>query len=178
MSKLKNVQILTTSAMLTALAIVLGFFKVPVSNIIEIRFAFLPIALAGQLFGPFVAGIIGILSDVGGYLVKPTGAFFPGFTLSSMLSGILYGLVLRGKKITIWRAFFSKLLNTVFISFLLNPLWLSILYGNGFWAIVSARLVSECILLPVNTAMIYLLLKTLETFHLQKNIGIPSGKKA
>lgn len=176
MSRLKNVQTLTISAMLTALAIVLGFFKIPISNLIEIHFSFLPLALVGQLFGPVVSGIVGILSDLGSYVVKPTGPFFPGFTISTMVSGLIYGFVLKGKKITVWRAFLSKFLNTIFVSFLLNPLWLSILYGNGFWAIVAARLPGELVMLPINTAMIYLFLKALEAVRLQQRFGLFAGK--
>ena len=75
MQKLKNVRVLTVSAFLVAIATVLGFFKVPITELIEIRFQYLPIAVGGAMFGPAVGGVIGMLADVLGYLVKPTGAF-------------------------------------------------------------------------------------------------------
>ena len=71
MDKMRNTRILTASAMLLAIAVILGFFKIPVNQFMELRFAFLPIACTGMLFGPFVGGVVGALSDILGYLVKP-----------------------------------------------------------------------------------------------------------
>ena len=99
MDKMRNSRILTASAMLLAIAVILGFFKIPVNQFMELRFAFLPIACTGMLFGPFVGGVVGALSDILGYLVKPTGPYFPGFTVTQILSGVMYGLVLYKKEI-------------------------------------------------------------------------------
>ena len=46
MKKLMNTKTLTVAAMLTAVGIVLGFFKLPINQLIEIRFGSIPIALA------------------------------------------------------------------------------------------------------------------------------------
>ena len=91
---LRDIRVLTSAGLLSAIAIVLGFFKIPLTQIIEIRFMVLPVAAAGWLFGPVVGGLVGIVADVGGYLIKPTGPFFPGFTITSMLSGVIFGCVL------------------------------------------------------------------------------------
>ena len=55
MAKLNDVRVLTVSAMMLALSTILGFLKAPVTELIELRFAFLPIACTGMLFGPAVA---------------------------------------------------------------------------------------------------------------------------
>ena len=94
MRKLMNTKTLTAAAMLSALGIVLGFFKIPINQLIEIRFGALPVEMAGQLFGPAVAGVVGGIVDIGGYLVKPTGPFFPGFTFSSIVGGIIFAISL------------------------------------------------------------------------------------
>ena len=68
---------ITNAAILSAIAIILGFFKIPVTQLIEIRFAMLPIAVAGCLFGPVVGGVVGMVSDIGGYILSsPPGPFF------------------------------------------------------------------------------------------------------
>ncbi|SFL30655.1 ECF transporter S component, folate family [Lachnospiraceae bacterium KH1T2] len=157
MSKLRNTKTITTAGMLVAIGIVLGFFKVPINNLIEIRFGNLPIAAAGTLMGPVPAAIVGALTDIGGFLVKPTGAFFPGFTLSGIITGIIFGLLLKtddSSNLSIVRIFIAQLIVTVFVNVLLNGYWLSLLYGKGYAAILIARIPKELIMLPINTLLI------------------------
>lgn len=161
MSKLKDLRVLTTAAMLAAIAVVLGFFKIPISNLIELRFQSFPIAISGALFGPVIGAIVGIISDVGGYFAKPTGAFFPGFTLSSAITGIIFGLIIKIKasnKELIVRTFIAMLLNTIITGLLLNTLWLSMLYGNPFSVVFLVRIPKELIMLPINTVILYIIL--------------------
>ena len=155
MEKIKDVRVLTVSAFLVAIATVLGFFKLPLTQLIEIRFQFIPIALGGAMFGPAVGGVIGALADILGYLVKPTGAYFPGFTISSIVVGVIYGFFFYRKKLTVSRTILAELTVTVVRSIFLNTINLSILYGQGFWAILSARLLKTLIMFPVNTAILY-----------------------
>lgn len=89
----KNVK-QAVSGMLLALAAILSLLKIPISESLEIRFGSIPIALAGALYGPGYAACVGALSDIVGYWVKPTGHYFPGFTLSGAVSGVIFGLFL------------------------------------------------------------------------------------
>ncbi|MCR5396116.1 MAG: folate family ECF transporter S component [Lachnospiraceae bacterium] len=161
MQKLKNVRVLTVSAFLVAIATVLGFFKVPITELIEIRFQYLPIAVGGALFGPAVGGVIGMLADVLGYLVKPTGAFFPGFTISSILSGIIYGLFFFKKRITVPRIIAAELTETILCSLVINSINLSILYGNAFSVVVATRLLKVLIMFPIDTIILTVVLKAI-----------------
>ncbi len=94
---LRNTLVLTTSAMLVALGMIFGYFKIPISNIVEIRLGTIPVAIGGMLFGPVIGGVIGGAIDIVGYIAKPTGAFFPGFTISAIASGIIFGICLYKK---------------------------------------------------------------------------------
>lgn len=161
MQKLKNVRVLTVSAFLVAIATVLGFFKVPITELIEIRFQYLPIAVGGAMFGPAVGGVIGMLADVLGYLVKPTGAFFPGFTISSILSGIIYGLFFYKKRITVPRIIAAELTETILCSLVINSINLSILYGNAFSVVVATRLLKVLIMFPIDTIILTVVLKAI-----------------
>ncbi len=166
----EKTQVITTAGLLTAIAIVLGFFKIPITNILEIRFAFLPVAVSGILCGPWAAVCVGALSDIGGYMIRPTGPFFPGFTISSAISGLIFGLLLhsrssaplRGTRETIGRIIAAQILNTLVTGIFLNSLWLSILYDNAFTIVLAARILKEIILIPINTVMLALLLKPLK----------------
>lgn len=161
MSKNSKTQVIAVSGLLIAIAAVLGFFKVPVSSILEIRFQTIPMAIGGALFGPLTGGIIGAASDVICYLVKPTGPFFPGFTISYFLTGVIFGLLLRGRKPTLVRIIIAESLCAVLIGILLNSVWLSVLYGNGFVAVLTARVVKELVMIPIHSAILFAVLKAL-----------------
>lgn len=148
--------------MLLALKMVLSMFTINVSSLLKISFAYLPIAVAGLLFGPVVGGVVGAVGDVVGYFVQPTGPYFPGFTLNAFLSGFLYGLVLYRKPVGLMRTFTAKVLVTLLVSLLLNPFWLSVLYGKAFLVVVSTRIVTNLAMLPIDTAILFTLLKIME----------------
>ncbi len=160
MRNLRNTKTLTIAAMLSALGIVLGFFKIPINQLIEIRFGTLPIEMAGMLFGPGVAGVVGAITDVGGYLVKPTGPFFPGFTFSSIVGGIIFGLMLHNKKITFLRVLATQVVYTLIVGVILNSYWLDTLYfQNGYWATIVARLPKEIVMIPIMAVIFYSIVK-------------------
>lgn len=177
MSKLKNTKTLTTCAMLLALAVVLGFLRIPVTNIIEIRFGSLPIAIAGSLFGPGIASVVATLADLLAYLVKPTGPFFPGFTISAIVTAVIFGLVLRRKNhdVTIGQIILAEALHTLVVGLLINSYNLFLLYGNpadtglsGYLAVLSSRVIKELVMLPVNIVLLTMVLKPVH--YIEKHV--------
>ena len=42
------------------------------------------------------------VGDLLGMMIFPTGAYFPGFTLTAFITGLIFGLFLHGKEIT-WK---------------------------------------------------------------------------
>lgn len=166
-----GVLVLAGCGMLLALEVILGMFTLNASPFLKISFSFLPVAAAGLLFGPAAGGLVGALGDIAGCLIHPTGPYFPGFTVNAFLAGFLYGIFLYGKHVTLLRVFLAKTSATVLTSLLLTPLWLSVLYSKAFFAVLSARVAAEMILLPINILMMYLLLKAVEKeplFHFKK----------
>lgn len=167
MKKLKDTKTLTIAAMLTAIGIVLGYFKFPINQFIEIRFAFVPLFLAGMMLGPGIAGVMGILVDLGGFFFYPTGPFYPGFTVSSMLTGVMFGLFLYKKKPTLQRTIVTMVVYTVTIGIFLNSIWLNQLYFKmGYINTIIYRLPKELIMLVVNTALIFTLIKAFDRVNL------------
>ena len=159
MSKLKNVKVLTGAAMLLAIAVILSFFKISLTEVMEIRFSNIPVAVAGMLFGPGVGGVVGALSDILGYVVRPTGPYIPGFTLSAALSGVIFGLLLGKEKISVPRIVLACVIYQVFDSLLLGALWLHILYGAPYWTLVVTRLPKELVTLAFHIVVLTLLVR-------------------
>lgn len=166
---------ITYTALLIALQVVLGsLVQVQLGNWKQFNFGFLAIAAAGILMGPVPAMIVGALGDVVGTLLFPTGAYFPGFTLSNLIVGALYGLILRrGQRDALSDGGISVnqelLVRAVVASFsaalvylLLNSLWLSILYGSRTYAMwLSARAATNLVEIPLCSALLLLLQKAL-----------------
>lgn len=171
MNELKNVTAISVAGMLVAIGVVLSFVKIVLSPVLEISFSFLPLAAGGLLYGPVVGGVMGILTDVLGYFVRPNGPFFPGFTLNALISGVLYGLFLYKKPVTWTRVIIVSALIAVFINLGLTSLWLSMMYGKAFIVLVSARIIKNIVMFPINTALLMVLLKFIEGFRVRGHAG-------
>ena len=76
-AELRRTRVIAMAGMLVAISVLLSTFNIMLSQVLRISFAFLPIAAGGMLFGPVVGALMGALGDVLGYLVHPSGPFFP-----------------------------------------------------------------------------------------------------
>ena len=85
--ELKHAKTVTVCAMMGAVAVVLGSMSIEVGDFIRIGFSGIPNELVHFLFGPVTGCIFAGAMDIIKYLIKPTGPFFPGFTLVAMTAG-------------------------------------------------------------------------------------------
>lgn len=89
-TKLKS---LVTAAFLVAVHTVLALFvSIQVTDSLRISVSFAANLVIGALFGPVMGFVCGGLGDIIQFIIKPTGAFNPGLTLSAALAGMIYGL--------------------------------------------------------------------------------------
>ena len=161
LSEVRRVKSIAGTAMLAALNLVLNQFTIMVSQMLEIGFAFLTAACAAYLYGPWLAGLAGIVTDTIGYLFRPNGPYFPFFAINEFLLGFIYGCWFYKKPVTLLRTFLACLTVVLVINLCLSPIWLNMMYGNA--AIISGiRLIKNMIKLPVDTLLLYTILKTLE----------------
>ncbi len=169
LAELRRPRSLALGAMCIALHIVLNQFTIPVSNVLEIGFDFLALSAAGYLCGPWMAGLAGAAADVLGYLLRPNGAYFPGFTLSAVLMGILYGLWYYKKPVTLWRCAAAHLSAVAVFNFFLTPLWLHIMYGQAFVLLSGMRLLKNLLQFPFSVALSLLVLRVCARFDQSQN---------
>lgn len=157
---LKKIRVLCCLSMLIALGIVLDFTSgIYITPEIKITFSFLAIAVSGALLGAVPAMICGALIDLIMYVIKPAGAFFPGYTLSAVLTGLIFGVFLykaEGKKIFVL-APVSKLCVNVFVNILLNTCWLKIFTGKAYMVLMSARIVKNVAIWPIESIILILI---------------------
>lgn len=152
-----STQHLVLMGLLVACEIVLSRFLSFSAWNLKIGFAFLPVVLAAVLIGPLAGGIVAALGDFIGAILFPIGAYFPGFTLTAFLTGFIFGLFLS-KEQTMPRIIGAVAINQLILSFLLNSLWISILYGAPFIPLLGTRIVQVAVLAPVQVVVIKLIL--------------------
>ncbi|MDL2215896.1 folate family ECF transporter S component [Ruminococcaceae bacterium OttesenSCG-928-N02] len=158
---LRSVRWLTTAALLTAARIALGSLFIPVGEASRIYISFFATALCAILCGPWLSGISGFTADILGYLLFPSGAFFPGYTLTAILSGMLYALFFYRRPITLLRVFLAKASVNLFINVLLGSVWSAMMFGKAYYYYFAKNLIKNALMCPLETLLLFLFLKAI-----------------
>lgn len=148
---------------LVAVDIVLSRFCSIQTPIVKIGLTFVPIVIAGAMIGPIAGGLVGGVGDLIGALLFPIGTYFPGFTLTAFITGLVYGLFLK-KDRSMKNVLFAVGIDQVACSLLLNTLWISILYGSNYWAMFVSRILQTVILIVVQIILIPIILKLIDKY--------------
>ena len=153
---LKKTRTITTAGILLAIQMVLSSYgTIEVTDSLKISLAHLALAPTAVFFGPVVAGMQGALSDILGFLLKPTGPYFPGFTITAMLLGVIYGMSLYKTKHTLPRVIITRVVVMLFVNILLNTVFLTMLYGPSRLATLPVRVVKNFVQLPFDCILLY-----------------------
>ena len=165
---LGDLRCICTTALLIALYVALYAVQIPLSPQLRITFTFIPLAICGWLFGCVPATLAGFLCDILSFLSHPTGPYYIGFTITSILSGFVYGLFLYGKKggPLIWSVILSKAIVTLFLNIALNSYWISIYYGSALFSI--PRITKNVIMLPIEIILLIGVIEALVHAGVQK----------
>lgn len=160
--QLKEAKTVTVCAMLGAIAIVLGSLSIELGPSIRIGFSGIPNELVHYLFGPSVGSLFAGALDILKYMIKPVGGFFPGFTLTAMLAGVIYGSFYYRKPLSLGRVFAAHLAVSLICNVLLNTMCLSILYGKAFMVLLPPRVIKNLIMWPIDSLIFFNIAKLLE----------------
>ena len=157
--ELKSIRCLTVTALLIGVSVALKFVMIMPSETLKISFAFVGLA-----------AIAGVVTDVIGFLVKPTGAFSPIFTLVEVAGAVIYGIFLYGLNpvkldfssrsaffgglktngFQVFRIFMAKFCVNLFCNVFLNTIAMVIMgyfAPEVFWVKITTRIVKNLILL-------------------------------
>ena len=153
----KTTQGVALSAMFVAISCVLSFFKFGITPNVNVTLFFLPIAVAAQLLRPLPAVAVGGIADLLGCLIRPTGPYFPGFTINAMITGLIYGIFFYSKRPKLWEVIVARLIVMVAVDLILTPIWLHILYSTPLvWAFWVERLIKCAIVCPIEIVCIFI----------------------
>ena len=146
MKKLDLKAMVTCAALIAAAIVLSRFLSINAWNL-KIGFTFVPVFIAAYLYGPIGGAVVGGIADFIGAILFPIGAYFPGFTLTCVITGAVYGLLLH-KKQTPLR------IVQLGCGLLVNTYWISVLYGSPFTTLLVTRSVQCLIMIPVEFIVI------------------------
>ena len=142
-----SIKTLVVLSLLTAMEIVLSRFLSVNTPTLKIGFGFVPIVVCAVLYGWAAAGATAALADFLGAVVFPIGPYFPGFTLTAALTGVVLGIFMHTKSPRFWRNMLpAAAINCFALSFGLNSVWLHMLYKTDYIALFTARSVQAALL--------------------------------
>lgn len=156
------------NAVLLALLVVLSRFLSIKTPLMKISFAFVPTMLCATWLGWKWTVLLNLLGDLIGATLFPTGPFFIGYTISTVIAGFIYGALLYQKtshsltqKQLIMRAIIATILVAIIVNMGLNTLWTSITSGKAFWPLLGTRIVKQLLMVPIHVVTFIVLEKAL-----------------
>lgn len=168
MSLKLSVKKMMLMALFAAISIILSrflSFYLPIfgSNTVRIGLGYIPIFLSGLLLGPLAGSFTAIVADVLGTTLF-SGMFFPGFTFSAALAGLLPGLFRSRFAL---KPSFPKLLliigtTNLIVSLTLDTLWVCILYHIPYLTMFVPRAIVALPMTLIYTWLTYILYQRLK----------------
>lgn len=169
--ELKNPHTLTLAAIFIALKIVMDAMniRINITPQLRIEFGWLCNAMIGMLFGPVVAMMSGAAVDMLGWLANNGGGgYFPGFTLTAILTGLVWGLVLYQKEIVWWRCLIARSFINIVFHIFLNSVWMKLYFGKSFIvADLPLRIGKNLLMLPLEVLMLLFVGKMVHKIYSQ-----------
>ncbi len=158
------------------LRIVLSGLYIPLGDNLNIFFGYFVNSLGAAIYGPVVALLSGFATDVLGYFVHPTGPFFPGYVLSTMLGSFFYALFFYRARVTALRVVLAKLSVNLLVNVGLGALWSAIQFSKGYYYYLVKSLAKNIGLLPVEALLLWLFLRAMAPIC-TKNGLLPKQEK-
>lgn len=168
--ELKNVRVLSFAGLVCAMAIVLESFPIYLLGpSLKIYFSFLAVGLGCACYGPVVGMLAGGIIDSVGFLLAGYGEpYFPGYLVTAVLSGLIYGVLLYHRPVTVLRLIVLRLLINFGSNVLLGSVWKAMLYGKGYLYYVSTGLVKNAVMLPIEVFLLWAVLRAADRYALDR----------
>lgn len=161
-----DIRLITVTAMLVAISVIIGIFcknflnfgAGPFAGLFRVTFENLPIILAGILYGPVIGGVVGLATDLISYLLS--NQMYPPnliVTLGAISVGVIAGLVAKYlvKKKGSRQVIIAGALAHIVGSMIIKPIGLYQFYG----VLVLLRIPMYLLIAPLEIFILCMLLK-------------------
>ncbi|NLT58310.1 MAG: folate family ECF transporter S component [Clostridiales bacterium] len=159
----RQLRMLVLAALLVAVRVAIGALAVPIPFFDNKRltFGYSFNAFGAFLYGPVLAPLTGLCTDLIGFFLHPTGGFFPGYTLSAAVGSAIYALVLYRRRVTVLRLAVAKILVNLIVNIGLNSLWSAMLLSKGYLFYLVQGITKNFILLPLEVFVMVLFFRAM-----------------
>ncbi|MCK8606513.1 folate family ECF transporter S component [Apilactobacillus ozensis] len=145
--------------MLMALSFIISKFSIN-TQFISISPAFIITAIIGISYGPVWGASVAGISDILFTFINGQ-MYYPGFTISAILTGFLYGMFLyKNKNVKFLHVLICQLIIVICVYTILNTMWLTLFYNIPWKTIIVARIIKQFVATPIQIAIIFLILKS------------------
>ena len=158
-SEFKSLKVLTFTALMIAASIVISSIFIPIGESLRVYFSFLANAICSMVGGPLVGLAAGFVVDIVGYVFHPIGAFFPGYTLSTMLGFLVFAFYLYRTRVTALKIILARLTISILVNVCLGSVWSMIIYGKAYLYYLAKSIVKNAIMFPIEVILLLLVFR-------------------
>ena len=168
--ELNNPRVLAFSGLVCAMAIVLESLPIYLMRpSLKIYFSFFFVLLGCSCYGPVVGMMAGAIIDSVGFLLPGYGEpYFPGYLVTAVLSGFIYGVLLYKRKPTLLRIIVVRLIINYGSNVLLGSMWKAMLYGKGYLYYLTSGAIKNTLMLPVEVFLMWAVLNAAVNYGLDR----------
>lgn len=165
-----NTRMLVFAALMIAMARALSLVPgIPIFHT-KMTFGFLARALCALVCGPVLGLVYGFVEDILGFILQPSGEFFFGYTLSTMLGVLIYAFCFYRRRITVLNLFVANLLVNLLVNAVLGSVWNVMTRGAAFWSWFGPSFIKNMATIVPKVIMLYFLFNSM--LPILRRIGV------
>ena len=163
--ELKDTRVLVFAALMIALRVAMKLVAIPLAPGLKINTAFIVNALGAMVFGPVVAAICAVATDILGYLQNPEGVYFVPFVLTEVAGSVIFALFLYRAKVGPVRVMLSRFTICIVVNMLIQTpiyMWYYALYMGGkqyTFAMALPSIIKNLFMFPIESVALTLFLR-------------------
>ena len=164
LGEFRNPRTLVFAALVLALRIAAKPLSITIAGDLNEGIGFIINAFGSMVYGPVVALLSGVLSDTLGFLVFPSGVYFPLYMITEAAGSFVFALFLYRAEITIPRLILCRFCICFFVNVLLaypiHTAYYSIMLGKAY-SIAWIRIAKNIVLFPIEAVLLAVIFRSL-----------------
>lgn len=163
-AEFKDTKMIVFAALILALRIVVKPLNIPIAADLKEGIGFVVNAFGSMIYGPVLALLNGALSDTLGYLLFPSGVYFPAYMITEMAGSFVFALFLYRAEITVPRLLLCRFTVCLFVNVVLaypiHVWYYSAVMGKEY-SMALIRVVKNVALFPIETVILVIVFRAL-----------------